>query len=88
MLRPPPAVAPRAVPQPQRETDIRWVTDILRRVDLTPPANFPAQLRAAKSDAEAEDIIGDQVGRAIRAVRAEHRAREKAKSNGADSRGD
>ena len=77
--RPPAAVAPRPPAKSARENDIRWVTDLLRKVDLTPPADFAAQLQAARNRAEADDLISDQVQRAINVIRAEARA-EKASS--------
>ena len=62
----------RANAESSREKDIRWVTELLERVDLTPPADFAAQMRAARDEAEAEDLVSDQVQRAIRAARAEN----------------
>ena len=66
-----------------RENDIRWVKDLLGGIGMTPPSGFAAKMRAAQSDAEAEDLVSDQVQRVIRAFRAEKKAEE----NEAGSRG-
>ena len=59
-----------------RESDIRWVRDLLGGIGMTPPPGFAAQMRAAKDEGEAEDLVGDQVQRVIRAFRAERKAEE------------
>ena len=56
-----------------RENGARRMADLLRRVGLTPPADFAEQLRSASSEAEAEDLVADQVQRFVNAVRAEAR---------------
>lgn len=59
-----------------RENDIRWVKDLLDGTGMTPPPDFVAKMRAAQSQAEAEDLVSDQVQRVVRAFRAERKAEE------------
>ena len=90
MARPTPAAVAPTTPRPvvsDREDDIRRMAELLRRVDLTPSPGFAAEMRAAQSQEEVDDLVSDQIQRVINVFRAEMRA-ERAQGNDADSRGD